>query len=175
MWASVASDEQRNALFDEIESQFGALDFFISNASNGILAPLADVTPEHWEKAFRTNVVALQQGAIRAAKLMRRRGGGKIITVSSNAANRYAEYFGCMAPVKAAVESLTKYLAVELAPDNITVTRDGLRTIAKVAYSQSVEVFPNYKYPIKFQFSADAISMGGLGANPGQGQNQPKP
>ena len=66
-------------------------------------------------------------------------------------------------------------LSVPIAPDDITVTRDGLRTIAKVAYSQSVEVFPNYKYPIKFQFSADAISMGGLGANPGQGQNQPKP
>src|SRR2546430_2039945 len=138
MWASVASDEQRNALFDEIESQFGALDFFISNASNGILAPLADVTPEHWEKAFRTNVVALQQGAIRAAKLMRRRGGGKIITVSSNAANRYAEYFGCMAPVKAAVESLTKYLAVELAPDNIQVNC----VCSGAVYGELIEKWP---------------------------------
>ena len=66
-------------------------------------------------------------------------------------------------------------LGVPIVPDDITVTRDGLRTVANIAYSQSVEVFPNYKYPIKFQFTADAISMGGLGANPGQGQNQPKP
>ena len=66
-------------------------------------------------------------------------------------------------------------LGVPIVPDDITVTRDGLRTVANIAYSQSVEVFPNYKYRIKFHFTADAISMGGLGANPGQGQNQPKP
>ena len=66
-------------------------------------------------------------------------------------------------------------LGVPIVPDDITVSRDGLHTIASIAYSQAVEVFPNYKYPIKFQFTADAISMGGLGANPGQGQNQPKP
>jgi hypothetical protein len=58
-------------------------------------------------------------------------------------------------------------LGVPIVPDDITVTRDGLRTVANIAYSQSVEVFPNYKYPIKFQFTADAISMGGLGANQG--------
>jgi len=58
-------------------------------------------------------------------------------------------------------------LSVPIVPDDITVTRDGLRTVANVAYSQSVEVFPNYKYPIKFQFKADAISMGGLNGSQG--------
>ena len=58
-------------------------------------------------------------------------------------------------------------LGVPVVADDVTVTRDGLRTIASIAYSQAVEVFPNYKYPIKFQFTADAISMGGLNGSQG--------
>jgi enoyl-[acyl-carrier protein] reductase III len=86
-----------------------------------MLARLEDITPEHWEKAFRTNVVGLHQSALHAARLMRRRGGGKIITLSSPAAHGYVDYFGCMGAVKAAVESLTRSLAIELARDNIQV------------------------------------------------------
>jgi len=121
LWGSVANVDHVDTLFGEIESRFGGLDFFISSASNGMLARLEDITPEHWEKAFRTNVVGLHQSALRAARLMRRRGGGKIITMSSPAAHGYVDYFGCMGAVKAAVESLTRSLAIELARDNIQV------------------------------------------------------
>ncbi|RXZ38197.1 SDR family oxidoreductase [Oxalobacteraceae bacterium CAVE-383] len=121
LWASVANPAQLNAMFDSIETQFGGLDFFVSNASNGMLAPLDQITPEHWEKAFRTNVIGLQQCALRASALMKKRGGGRIVTLSSVAAHRYTDYFGCMGPIKAAVESLSKFLAVELQPHNIRV------------------------------------------------------
>jgi enoyl-[acyl-carrier protein] reductase III len=120
-WGSVANVDHVDALFGEIESRFGGLDFFVSSASNGMLARLEDITPEHWEKAFRTNVVGLHQSALRAARLMRRRGAGKIITLSSPAAHGYVDYFGCMGAVKAAVESLTRSLAIELARDGIQV------------------------------------------------------
>jgi NAD(P)-dependent dehydrogenase (short-subunit alcohol dehydrogenase family)/acyl carrier protein len=121
LWGSVANLDHLETLFLEVETRFGGLDFFISNASNGMLARLEDITPEHWEKAFRTNVVGLHQSALYAARLMRRRGGGKIITMSSPAAHGYVDYFGCMGAVKAAVESLTRSLAIELAKDNIQV------------------------------------------------------
>lgn len=121
VWGSVANPEHVDTIFREVEERFGNLDFFVSSASNGMLARLEDITPEHWEKAFRTNVVGLHQSAMRAAKLMRRRGGGKIITLSSPAAHGYVDYFGCMGAVKAAVESLTRSLAIELAKDNIQV------------------------------------------------------
>jgi len=52
---------------------------------------------------------------------MKRRGGGKIITLSSPACHGYVDYFGCMATVKAAVESLTKTMAIEFARYNIQV------------------------------------------------------
>jgi NAD(P)-dependent dehydrogenase (short-subunit alcohol dehydrogenase family)/acyl carrier protein len=121
IWGSVANPQQLSAMFDQIEKMYGGLDFFVNNASNGMLARLEEITVEHWEKAFRTNVVGLQQCAIRAVELMKRRGGGKIITLSSPASHGYVDYFGCMAAVKAAVESLTKTMAIEFAPYNIQV------------------------------------------------------
>jgi NAD(P)-dependent dehydrogenase (short-subunit alcohol dehydrogenase family)/acyl carrier protein len=121
LWGSVANPAHLERVFAEIDSRLGGLDFLISNASNGVLAPLKDVTAEHWDRAFRTNVVALHQASLLAAERMRRRGGGRIVAISSNGSQRYLDYFGCMGPVKAAVECLVRYLAVELGPDNILV------------------------------------------------------
>jgi NAD(P)-dependent dehydrogenase (short-subunit alcohol dehydrogenase family)/acyl carrier protein len=120
-WGSVANPEHVKTIFDAVEENYGGLDFFISNASNGMLARLNEITPEHWEKGFRTNVVGLHQSALRAVEMMKRRGGGKIITLSTPASHGYVDYFGCMGAVKAAVESLTKSMAIEFAPDNIQV------------------------------------------------------
>ncbi|HEX3860340.1 MAG TPA: SDR family oxidoreductase [Stellaceae bacterium] len=139
LWASVANNVQLNKMFDTIETQFGGLDFLISNASNGLLAPLDMIQPEHWEKALRTNVIGLHQCALRARPLMKARGGGRIITMSSVAAHRYVDYFGCMGPMKAAVESLTKFLAVEFQPDNILVNC----VSAGAVYGELVEKWPD--------------------------------
>lgn len=121
LWGSMANPEHVGRVFDEIETHYGHLDFFVGNASNGMLARLEDITVEHWEKAYRTNVIGLHQSALRAVRLMRRRGGGKIITLSSPAAHGYVDYFGCMGTVKAAVESLTRAMAIEFARYNIQV------------------------------------------------------
>jgi len=120
-WGSVANPDHLAAIFDQVESAYGGLDFFVSNASNGMLARLKDITAEDWQKAFYTNVIGLHQGALKAAALMKKRGGGKIITMSSPASHGYVDYFGCMGAVKAAVESLTKSMAIELSADNIQV------------------------------------------------------
>ena len=57
-------------------------------------------------------------------------------------------------------------LQLPLASDDILVTREGLRTTASAAYTDSVELFPNYKYPIRFQFKVERVNMG-AGVTPG--------
>jgi len=52
--------------------------------------------------------------------------------------------------------------SVPLGLGDIEVTRDGLRTTAKASYTEGVEVFPDYIYPINFRFSVEALSMAGL-------------
>ena len=59
-------------------------------------------------------------------------------------------------------------LRLPLVFEDITVTRDGLKTTAQAAYTQPVEVFPNYKYPITFRFTVEGIYLG-QGANQGGG------
>ncbi len=120
-WGSVANPEHLKSIFEVVDKTYGGLDFLICNASNGMLAPLEEIMVEHWEKAFRTNVIGLHQCSLRALELMKKRGGGKIITMSSPAAHDYVDYFGCMGAVKAAVENLTKSMAIEFARHNVQI------------------------------------------------------
>jgi NAD(P)-dependent dehydrogenase (short-subunit alcohol dehydrogenase family) len=119
LWGSVAQPRHLDEMFDRIRERFGVLDIFVNNASNGLIAPLEYVTPEHWEKSYRTNVIALHQGALRAAELMTR--GGDIASLTSPAAQKCTQLFGCQGTIKAAVEGLLRYLAVELGPRGIRV------------------------------------------------------
>ena len=50
-------------------------------------------------------------------------------------------------------------LEVPLPEQNLEITRDGARTMARAAYTQPVELFPNYHYPFQFTFSVDALSV----------------
>ena len=61
-----------------------------------------------------------------------------------------------------------KELEVPLDPADITVRRDGSRTIAEASYTESIEVFPNYTYPFKFTFDVEA-----RGLNPSRADDVP--
>ena len=139
LWGSFAKNDHIDKAFDEIEKQFGRLDYYVHNASDGVIAPLDQVTESHWEKAFRTNIVGYHLSAMRAAKLMQKSGGGRIVALSSPGAQRYIEYFGVLGPVKAALESLTRYLSRELSPYNILVNA----VSAGPVYGERLSAYPD--------------------------------
>ncbi|NOK00066.1 MULTISPECIES: SDR family oxidoreductase [Myxococcus] len=118
-WGSVAQEEHLDRMFASIEAQFGGLDFLVCNASNGLIGPFDRITPRDWDKAFRTCITGTYECAMRARPLMARRGGGSIVTMSTSMSQRYMHDLGCQGVVKAGVESLTRYLAAELALDGI--------------------------------------------------------
>jgi len=60
-------------------------------------------------------------------------------------------------------------LSVPLGSDDVDVSRDGLHTTAVASYTEPVEVFPSYIYPIDFHFSVEALSMVGMSEKPGTG------
>jgi enoyl-[acyl-carrier protein] reductase III len=120
IWGSVANPDHVEEMFQQIERQFG-LDILVCNASDGRIGSFLDLTPQDWERAFRTNVSGHHQCAIRAAELMRPRGGGAIVTMSAVGAHQFIDGLGCQGPVKAAVESMTRYLACTLGPSGIRV------------------------------------------------------
>ena len=56
---------------------------------------------------------------------------------------------------------------VPLDEDGLMVTREGARTLAEVNYTENVELFPRYLYPVNFSFSAEAYGVAGAtGARP---------
>ncbi|MFD3446232.1 enoyl-[acyl-carrier-protein] reductase FabL [Microbacteriaceae bacterium 4G12] len=119
--ANVKEVEQIQALFEETEKQFGRLDVFVNNAASGVLRPLMEVEPSHWEWTQDINTKAYLFASQAAAKLMERNGGGAIVALSSLGSIRALPNYVTVGVSKAGVEALTRYLAVELAPKGIVV------------------------------------------------------
>jgi enoyl-[acyl-carrier protein] reductase III len=77
--------------------------------------------PKGWDWTMNINARALLFAAQKAAPLMEKRGGGAIIALSSPGSTRVLPEYVVVGASKAALEAITRYLAVELAPKNIVV------------------------------------------------------
>ncbi|MCJ7809248.1 MAG: SDR family oxidoreductase, partial [Desulfobulbaceae bacterium] len=109
-------------LFEGVEARFGRLDILVNNVGMNILTPsLVGVDEGLWDKIMDTNLKGAYLVSSRAARLMKKAGAGKIINISSTAAQRAAMGMGVYCIAKAGLEMLTKVLAVELAQDHINV------------------------------------------------------
>lgn len=110
-----------DALFDAAERMLGGLDIYVGNA--GIWpssdVPLADMRDEQWHATIRANLDAIFFTTRRAARSIG--SGGRIVLVTSTAAQRGEAYHADYAASKGAVVSLVKSLAVELGPRGVTV------------------------------------------------------
>lgn len=119
--ADVGTPEGLDFLFSETEREFGGLDYFISNAASGYNRPVMEQKPKGWDWTMNINARALLFGAQRAVPLMQPRGGGAIVSLSSPGSHRVLPEYVVVGASKAAIEAVTRYLAVELAPKNIIV------------------------------------------------------
>jgi enoyl-[acyl-carrier protein] reductase III len=108
-------------LFGEIDKEFHGLDFFIHNAASGYNRPVMQQRVKGWDWTMNINARSLLFAAQRATPLMVKRGGGAIVTISSPGAGRVLPDYVVVGASKAAIEAITRYLAVELAAHNIVV------------------------------------------------------
>jgi enoyl-[acyl-carrier protein] reductase III len=117
--ADLESVEQIEAMFDQVQEQFGRLDFFVSNASASNFHHFMDLKPHHLERTFNLNVRAFVLGTQRAVKLMR--DGGRVVVLSSYGSIRSFPTYANLGSAKAALETWARYMAVELAPHGVNV------------------------------------------------------
>jgi enoyl-[acyl-carrier protein] reductase III len=106
-------------LVTEVERQAGRLDVLVNNAASGVLRDGLELSPKQWDWVLATNARALLILAQEAARLMP--SGGRIIALSSLGSQRVIPGYAAIGVAKAALEALTRYLAVELAGKGITV------------------------------------------------------
>jgi enoyl-[acyl-carrier protein] reductase III len=119
--ADLGNLEDLNRLFDEIEQSFGGLDIFVHNAASGYNRPVMEQKPKGWDWTMNINARALLFATQRAVPMMEKRGGGSIVSISSPGSSRVLPDYVLVGASKAAIESLTRYLAVELAQKKIIV------------------------------------------------------
>ncbi|HNY64908.1 MAG TPA: glucose 1-dehydrogenase [Deltaproteobacteria bacterium] len=120
-----SSEEDIQNLVDATMKEFGKIDILVNNAGITWGAPTLQFPLEKWDKIFAVNTRGVWILSQKAANIMKDQGGGKIINISSIMASRGSIEEGHPAlpynPSKAAVEILTKNLAVKLARYKIYV------------------------------------------------------
>jgi enoyl-[acyl-carrier protein] reductase III len=118
--ANVGEPAKIDELFDMIGNKFGRLDILINNAASGVGRPVMDIDVKAWEWTMDINARACLLCAQRATKLMGGR-GGKIVSISSLGSRFVLPNYAIVGISKATLETLTRYLAIELAPQGICV------------------------------------------------------
>lgn len=120
--ANMAEPAEIDRLFATIRDELGALDFLVCNAAAGMQGTMLEATVKAWDLAMNVNARSYLLCAQAAFPLLSARGGGRIIAVTARIATERAfPYYGTVAASKAAINTITAYLAVELAPYGVSV------------------------------------------------------
>ena len=120
MKCNVSDRDEVNLVFSSIIEKFGRVDILINNAGITKDAMFHKMSVEDWNKVINVNLNSMFFTCQAVAKSMRERNYGKIVNISSNAAwgnPGQANYSAS----KGGVVSLTRTLAKEMGPKNITV------------------------------------------------------
>ena len=117
--ANVGEPGQIDRMFAEIEAEFGRLDILVNNAASGVARTALTLDSRGWDWTMDINARAFLLCAQRAAALMKE--GGRMISISSLGAHMVLPVYTAVGVSKAALEALTRYLAIELAPNGISV------------------------------------------------------
>lgn len=113
--ADVGEPDDVASMIDFVREEFGRLDILVSNAATGGFRPLLATTPQHLEAAFKINVHPLLLLVQCALPLLERADGrAKVIALSSHGSHRALPAYGTIGASKAALESLSRHLALEL-------------------------------------------------------------
>lgn len=121
----MAKEDTVEAMLQEAVQKFGHIDILVNNAGATWGAPTLDFPLEKWDQIFNVNVRGVWVLTQKVARIMKEKGGGNIINISSVMAFRGSTEEGHPAvpynSSKAAINLLTMNLAVKLAPYNIRV------------------------------------------------------
>ncbi len=117
--ADVSVESEVVSMVDQVASRFGRLDILVNSAGTTVMVPfknLDGISETDWDRVFDVNVKGVFFASRAAAKAMLNGGGGCIVNVSSAAGLHAAGSSIAYAASKAAVISITKTMALGLAP-----------------------------------------------------------
>lgn len=139
--ANVGEVDELQAMIGNVHDELGGLDILINNAASGYNRSVLDQRVKGWDWTMNINARATLFGAQTAAPLMAARGGGAIVNISSFGGHRVLPEYVVVGASKAALEAVTRYMAVELAELNIAVNA----VSAGVVQTDALQHFPQWR------------------------------
>jgi 3-oxoacyl-[acyl-carrier protein] reductase len=113
---------QVKAVFERAVSEFGGLDILVNNAGIGTFAKVEDMSPEDFRAVLETNLFGVYYCCHEAIPLMKQRGGGYIINISSLAGTNAHPQMAAYNASKFALNGFSEALMQEVRHDGIKVS-----------------------------------------------------
>ncbi len=135
---NVAKPDHVQRMFEEIGSAWGGLEILVSNAASGVLRPATELSLHHFHWTMDINAAALLPLIQELVKLPSQ-GEKSVVAVSSLGAIRAIPNYTAVGASKAALESMVRHLAAELAPQGVRVNAVSAGTVD----TDALRHFPN--------------------------------
>jgi enoyl-[acyl-carrier protein] reductase III len=132
----VRGEVSKPAVVEELASH-GPYRVVVHNAATGVIRPALETDDRHWDWTLNANARALLALARACAPTMA--DGSSIVAISSLGSQRVLDNYVLVGTSKAALESVTRYLAVELAPRGVRANA----VSAGVVETGALDHFPN--------------------------------
>lgn len=116
--ADIAETDDVEALITRSAEEFGGIDVVVANAAASAFKPLSEIRRHHVEKTMSLTVTGFLDLVRFATPHLEN--GGRVVAVSGWDSFRMLPGHGLLGAAKAAMETIVKYLAVELGPQGIT-------------------------------------------------------
>jgi len=117
----VAEAKVAEALVKAATDSFGGLDILVNNAGVGAFKPVADMSPEEWERLIATNLTGVFLCTHAAIPALRKRRGGWIFNISSLAGKNSFVGGAAYCASKAGLNAFSEALMQEVRDDDIRV------------------------------------------------------
>src|SRR3954453_23690803 len=148
----VTSDQQIDALTASLDAEFGALDFLLHGAAfapkGDLDNPVVQTSLEGFRIALDVSAYSLIGLTRAVVPLMKKRGGGTVLTLTYLGSQRVFTNYNVMGVAKASLEASVRYLASELGPQNIRVnaiSAGAIKTLAAAGISGFSSILQVYR------------------------------
>lgn len=155
--------EHLQALVDKVVAEFGKIDILVNNAGTNFFMPAIDMTEQGWDAVMNLDLKGLFFLSQAVARIMRERGGGKIINISSVSGFKVQVPTGHYSIAKAGVIMATKVMALEWAEYNIRVNCIAPGAIDTRLYDAIFAALPEDQAKLQKEEAARRIPMGRVG------------
>lgn len=164
----VRDESSFQRVFDAVVARWGAVDILVNNAAVTPHRAIDDIAKVEWDDVMAVNLWGVFIGSRIAARHMRGRGQGRILNLSSLAAQQPSAVTGAhYAASKAGVFALTRLFAQELAPHGVTVNAispaavegPSLDELNDVSRSRFLSSLPVGRFGLESEVAAAAVYL----------------